>query len=215
MRSGVAISIAGAILASIPAGWLLGLLVRTEAGAHPSIRSTMVAVAVAVSVWGALVMPPNYLLIATLVLGWALVGLSAVDYLVFRLPDRLTFPLIGLGLVLSYWLPDRDVTGHLVGAAAGFAVLYAIATVYRHTRDREGLGLGDAKLAAAAGAWLGWQPLPAVLLIACAASFVWFGIAMARRGRSAMHERIPFGLPLCIAFWLVWLYGVPDFGGIV
>jgi leader peptidase (prepilin peptidase)/N-methyltransferase len=64
---------------------------------------------------------------------------------------------------------------------------------------------------AAAGAWLGWQALPLVVLIACAAAFVWIGLAVMLRGRAALHDEIAFGVPLCVAFWLVWLYGVPNF----
>jgi leader peptidase (prepilin peptidase)/N-methyltransferase len=88
-------------------------------------------------------------------------------------------------------------------------VLFLISLVYRRTRNREGLGLGDAKLASATGAWLGWQALPSVILIAAAAGLVWFGLAFARRGHTALGEQIPFGVPLCFATWLIWLYGVP------
>jgi leader peptidase (prepilin peptidase)/N-methyltransferase len=215
MFSAGGIPIASAVLASIPAGWLVWLFVRKEAGGRAHLQLPAMAITVAISLWGALVIPANYLLVATLVLGWALVALSMVDYLALRLPDILTFPLVGCGLLLSYWLPQRDLLSHLIGAAAGFAVLYAIGVAYWRTRRQEGLGLGDAKLAAAAGAWLGWQALPIVLLIACAAGFVWIGIAAARRGRAALREQIPFGVPLCFAFWIVWLYGVPDLGAIV
>ena len=216
MFSAGGISIVSAGLASIPAGWLIWLFVRREAGGTSGPRLVTVAItfAISISIWGALVMPPNYLLIATLGLGWGLVALSIIDYVALRLPDTLTLPLIACGLFLSYWLPERDVLGHLIGAVAGFAVLYAIGVVYWRTRRQEGLGLGDAKLAAAAGAWLGWQALPIVLLIACAAGFVWIGIAAARRGRAALRAQIPFGLPLCFAFWVVWLYGVPNLGSL-
>lgn len=207
-------AIGAAAVVSVAAGWLVWLLIRREAGDHPLLRTHIIAVAVVVGVWAAVATPPSHILFATLILGWMLVALSAVDYLAFRLPDILTLPLIGCGLVISYWLPEPDVFGHLCGSVAGFVVLYAIAEAYRRTRGQEGLGLGDAKLAAAAGAWLGWQLLPSVLLIACAAGFVWVGIAVARRGKAALREHIPFGVPLCFAFWLVWLYGPPNFSRI-
>ena len=154
-------------------------------------------------------MPPTVLLPITLLLGWALLGLSLIDILDFRLPDVLTYSLIACGLVLSLWLPDHNPLAHVVGAAAGFAVLYAISVLYRRARASEGLGLGDAKLAAAAGAWLGWLALPSVVLVACLVAFMWIGVALVFRGRAVLGERIAFGVPLSFAFWLVWLYGAP------
>jgi len=165
----------------------------------------ILAVAVA-AVWAALAMPLSYLLAATLLLGWTLCVLSAVDFLAFRLPDILTLPLVAIGLLLALWLPERDIIGHAIGAASGFLVLYLIATLYRQFRAREGLGLGDAKLAAAAGAWLGWQALPTVLLVASIGGLVWVSLATYFRGRSALNEQMPFGVPLCVAFWLEWLW---------
>jgi leader peptidase (prepilin peptidase)/N-methyltransferase len=112
-------------------------------------------------------------------------------------------------VLLSLRLPDHDPLAHLIGAATGFLVLYLIAILYRRARAREGLGLGDAKLAAAAGAWLSWQALPSVILIACAAAFIWIGVRVALRGRAVLSQQIAFGVPLCFAFWLIWLYGAP------
>lgn len=154
-------------------------------------------------------MPANFLLAATLLLGWTLLVLATVDVLVFRLPDIFTLPLIAAGLLLSFQLPDHDPPAHVIGATAGFLVLYGIALAYRRARGREGLGLGDAKLAAAAGAWLGWQALPSVVLIACAVAFVWIGVALLFRGREVLSRELAFGAPLCFAFWLVWLHGPP------
>jgi leader peptidase (prepilin peptidase)/N-methyltransferase len=196
-------------LLSVPAGWVGFVIVRREAGAGRRLFLTLMSASVAVAIWAALVIPPTWLLLATLLLGWILCVLSAVDLLVLRLPDVITLPLVAAGLLVSVWLPDHDPLGHAVGAATGFALFYAIALVYRLLRSREGLGLGDAKLAAAAGAWLGWQSLPSVMLIACAAAFAWVGVSVVSRGRAAAAGHIAFGVPLCIAFWLVWLYGPP------
>jgi leader peptidase (prepilin peptidase)/N-methyltransferase len=197
-----------AVGAAIGAGWCAAIFARYEAGQPPSYLAT-IAAAVGLAIWAALVMPPNFLLPATLLLGWALLGLSLVDVLDFRLPDLVTLPLIVGGVLISLWLPDRNPLGHLVGAIAGFVAFYAIAALYRRARTREGLGLGDAKLAAAAGAWLGWQALPSVVLVACIIAFIWIGVAVAFRGKAILGERIAFGVPLSFAFWLVWLYGAP------
>jgi leader peptidase (prepilin peptidase)/N-methyltransferase len=194
--------------AGIGAGSCAAIFARYEAGRPPPYLAT-IAAAVSIAIWATLVMPPNFLLPVTLLLGWALLGLSLVDVLDFRLPDLITLPLIAGGLLISLWLPDGNPLGHLIGAIMGFAALYIIAVLYRRARTREGLGLGDAKLAAAAGAWLGWQALPSVVLVACIIAFIWIGVAVAFRGKSVLGERIAFGVPLSFAFWLVWLYGAP------
>jgi leader peptidase (prepilin peptidase)/N-methyltransferase len=211
MAGALSLQAAMTAVAAIPAGWLGATIARRETeGPQPSTPAMVIATLAAFT-GAVLVMPSPVLLAVTLGLGWALLVLGAVDLLVLRLPNLLTYPLIAAGLLLSFWLPDHDPIAHLIGAAGGFAVLYAVGFAYRAARGREGLGLGDAKLAAAAGAWLGWQALPSMVLIACAAAFIWIGVAVAARGKSALREEIAFGVPLCFAFWLVWLYGTPDF----
>lgn len=205
------LQLAAAALAAIPAGWLGAIVGRGEAEGPQPPAIPMVIATLVVFVWAALVMPTIVLLVATLALGWALLVLATVDLLVLRLPNLLTYPLIVIGLLLSLQLPEHNPVAHLIGAAGGFAVLYAVGAAYRAARGREGLGLGDAKLAAAAGAWLGWQALPSMVLIACAAAFMWIGVAVLARGKAALGEEIAFGVPLCFAFWMVWLYGAPDF----
>jgi leader peptidase (prepilin peptidase)/N-methyltransferase len=77
-------------------------------------------------------------------------------------------------------------------------------------RGREGLGFGDAKLLAAGGAWLSWQSVPSVVLIAAVLALaVVLGIALVRRTRLSAATRVPFGPYLAAAIWLVWLYGPP------
>lgn len=200
------VQIAGLVLA-LPAGWAVAWLVRREAKSPGATIAPVVLAALIIAGWSCVVMPPSALLFVSCVLGWTLLALAMIDALVFRLPDILTLPLVVAGLLASFFLPDPAPLGHLIGAAAGFFILYAIAVAYRWLRGREGLGLGDAKLVAAAGAWLGWQALPQVVLIGCVAAILWVGIAALRRGRAALSERIPFGVPLCFAFWIVWLYG--------
>jgi leader peptidase (prepilin peptidase)/N-methyltransferase len=152
-------------------------------------------------------MPHGWLLAAAIGLGWVLAALAAIDITTFRLPDLLTLPLAAAGLLVAWLSPVEDLKTHIVGAAVGYGVLAGLAWAYRRLRGRDGLGLGDAKLMAAAGAWLGWRPLPSVLLIACAAAFLWVGARLLLKGRAAASERIAFGAPLCLAIWIVWLYG--------
>ena len=195
------------VAVSIPAGLLAAFVVRRTADSPAAGWLPLVAGCLVVAFMSVMVVPQPWLAAATFALGWMLLMLATIDALVFRLPDILTLPLVAAGLLLSWWLPDTPLIAHAVGAAVGFLVFYAIAAIYRSVRGHEGLGFGDAKLVAAAGAWLGWAALPSMVLIACAAGFVWVGLAVVRRGRAALGEQIPFGVPLCFAFWIVWLFG--------
>jgi leader peptidase (prepilin peptidase)/N-methyltransferase len=166
-----------------------------------------VAISALLATWASFVVPLGVLFAITCALGWTLMVLSAVDAMVFRLPDLLTLPLLIAGLVVARCLPGGDVIGHLIAGLIGLGLLYGVSFAYRRIRGREGLGLGDVKLAGAAGTWLGWQALPSVILLASCAGLVWVGIGVARRGSAALQERIPFGVALSFAIWIVWLYG--------
>jgi leader peptidase (prepilin peptidase)/N-methyltransferase len=102
---------------------------------------------------------------------------------------------------------DGGVVWRIASAAAGFAALFAVAWGYRALRGRAGLGLGDAKLLAAAGAWLGMEALPSVMLWACGSALLAVLIAAAFRLPVEGATRIPFGPFLALGFWIVWLYG--------
>src|SRR5260370_23338521 len=89
--------------------------------------------------------------------------LATIDWRVQLLPDVLTLPLLAAGLAVDYSIAPDSWPDHLIGAVAGFAALAVVALVYRRLRKREGIGLGDAKLLAALGAWASLQSLPTVL----------------------------------------------------
>lgn len=158
------------------------------------------------AIWAAQVLPADQLL-ASCVLGWSLLALAVIDARSFLLPDAITLPLIPLGLVVAYLDDPSTLLPHAAGAAIGFAAFALIGAGYRRLRHREGLGGGDAKLLAAAGAWLSWEGLPSVVLIAAMASFA--GLLLDRRidRRRLLDTRLPFGPGLCLGTWLVWLYG--------
>jgi len=162
--------------------------------------------AVVVAVWAAFLLE-GWLYWATCGLGWALLALAAIDLRSFILPDRLTLPLIVAGFVVAYAIGAEQLFHHLIGSAAGFGLLFLLGWLYRRFRGRAGLGLGDAKLLAAAGAWLGWAALPSVLLIAAVSALL--GVAGWRlSGRTlGAGDPVPFGAFLAFGFWIVWLYG--------
>ena len=144
---------------------------------------------------------------ASAVLAVALVALSTVDWLTFRLPDAITLPLAVAGFIVHWDAGQAEVISRLLAAFVGFGLLFAAAWGYERVRGRAGLGLGDAKLYAAAGAWLGFAGLPSVMVYAALAALLGVAVAMLRGNPVGMATRLPFGPFLAIAIWIVWIYG--------
>lgn len=141
------------------------------------------------------------------VLGGMLLALSYVDLREFRLPDVITFPLIGLGLIQSYLM--ANILPALIGMAIGYAAFVGIAFAFKRLRGVDGLGRGDAKLLAAGGAWVGWMGLPMIVLIASLLGIV---IALLGGLKKAPREGvpnnwIPFGPCLAVGIFAVWTAG--------
>jgi leader peptidase (prepilin peptidase)/N-methyltransferase len=187
-------------------GWLAARAVQTFTAKKVPLVGT-IGVCCLIAAWAGRIVFGKTALALSLCLGWSLLVLALVDLLAFRLPDLLTLPLAGAGLLAAQILPGEHVLDHVGAGALGYVVFWAIAFAYRRLRGKEGLGLGDAKLATAAGCWLGLEPLPSVLLLASVAGILWVLIRALFKGRQAFEQRIAFGVPLCIAIWLVWLYG--------
>ena len=141
--------------------------------------------------------------------GWAITALLSVvllliamiDFRQYRIPDLLSLPLLLAGLALAWTDGPDALIDRLIGAIIGFSVLAAFGEAYFRLRGVDGLGLGDAKLFAAAGAWLGWQALPLVLLIA-AGSGLMVAMLSGVRGRGG---KIAFGPWISLGFLIVWL----------
>jgi len=162
--------------------------------------------ALALAAWAALA-TTGCVLIATCLFGWILLTLAATDWRAFLLPDALTLPLAVLGFLAALAFDRDGLLDHLIGGAAGFIVLAAIAFAYRRLRGRDGLGLGDAKLLGAVGMWVAWQGLLTVVLYAAIAALAVI-LARALLGQApSATMRIPFGAYLAAGAWLVWLYG--------
>ena len=138
-----------------------------------------------------------YFLFGVSLLGF-LTALSWIDFKSFRLPNNLTLPLIGLGLLQAFVL-TQEIWPYALGAALGYLAFVAIEYVYKNLRKTEGLGRGDAKLLAAGGAWCAWSGLPLIVLIA---SFV--GLILALMPKYRAMGRIPFGPCLAFAIFMVW-----------
>jgi leader peptidase (prepilin peptidase) / N-methyltransferase len=140
-------------------------------------------------------------------LGWMLLTLAWIDWRHLRLPDVLTLPLLLAGLAVTWLVAPEDVTDHALGALLGYLGFRVLAWAYKAIRGRDGLGLGDAKLLAASGAWLGWMALPHVILLAAVCGIAVAMITAWWRGRLDGAATIPFGPCLSLAIWIVRLYG--------
>lgn len=170
--------------------------------------------ALGVALWSAWLVS-GWLLWASCALGWILLALAVIDWREYRLPDFLTLPLIPAGLAVQYALaPDapfslasNSLLSGAIGAAAGYAFILLVRWGYAAVRRREGIGLGDAKLFAATGAWVGWFGLPSVLLVAALVGLASALVLYGRKQAIRSDDRIPFGTFLCLATWIVWLYG--------
>lgn len=167
--------------------------------------------ALVVAIWSLLVLP-GWLAWAGAGLGWALLLLAIIDAWHLVLPDEITLPLIPAGLAVAWTIDPGLVAPHAVGAVFGFVFIAAARALYARIRGREGIGLGDAKLLAAAGAWVSWDGVPGVLLLAAAAALAGHGLAAWRSGQSLKDRELPFGPYIAGGFWLVWLYGPPSIG---
>ena len=145
---------------------------------------------------------------AALLLSWALLVLAVIDLRTRMLPDSITLPLLWLGLLLSVWKVYCTSAAAILGAAAGYLLLWSVYQLFRLATGKEGMGFGDFKLLAAIGAWLGIVTLPMVLLLASAVgASVGVGLIVLRKqGRSVP---IAFGPYLAAAGWAVLIWGPP------
>ena len=138
---------------------------------------------------------------------WLLIALAVIDFETGFLPDALTLPLIIIGLLANMGGIIAPITDAVIGAAVGFLAFWIIGIAFHRIRGIEGLGLGDAKLLSAIGAWLGWQALAPVVLAAALIGLT--GVfAMRLRGKEINATTpIPFGPALCASGALILIVG--------
>jgi leader peptidase (prepilin peptidase)/N-methyltransferase len=161
--------------------------------------------ALAVAAWAAAVVPSNEIWPACM-FGWVLLTAAWIDLRTMILPDVLTLPLLLAGLIVTELTNPDALLENGLAAAFGYLLLFAVAWTYRMLRNRDGLGMGDAKLLAALGAWLGLTELPAVLLMASCLGLVAAGVGALAGKRMTAATAIPFGPFLALAGWLSFLY---------
>lgn len=141
-----------------------------------------------------------------IVVTWFLVAMSMIDFDHQLLPDSLTLPLMWIGLIAALAPVFTDLRSAVIGAAAGYLILWTIYQLFRVITGKEGMGFGDFKLLAAIGALLGWQALPVVILLSSLVGAVVGVTIIAFTGRDK-NIPLPFGPYLAAAGWIAMLWG--------
>jgi leader peptidase (prepilin peptidase)/N-methyltransferase len=136
------------------------------------------------------------MLVSRLVFGCALITLFAIDLEHHLLPNAITLPGILAGFALSFFTEPGWVSS-LIGIVVGGGVLLAIAEIYYRLRHEEGLGMGDVKMLAMVGAFVGWQLTFLTLMMASLAGSI-IGVALIATRRGNMKYALPFGTFLAL-----------------
>ena len=134
----------------------------------------------------------------SLLLVWSLIALIVIDLDHQLLPDHITLPLLWLGLLINLQHTFASLPDAVIGAIAGYSVLWLFTKIFYLITGKQGMGHGDFKLLAALGAWLGWQLLPLIVVLS---SFVgaMIGISLVVFKQHERDKPIPFGPYLAIA----------------
>jgi leader peptidase (prepilin peptidase)/N-methyltransferase len=150
---------------------------------------------------------PSPLLVARLIFGCALIVLFAIDLEHHLLPNAITLPGIVVGFLFSF-VTEPGWLASLIGIVAGGGILYATAEAYYRVRGEEGLGMGDVKMLAMVGAFLGWQLTFMTLMLASLAGSI-IGGALILLQRGGMKTALPFGTFLAVGAALAATVGSP------
>lgn len=144
--------------------------------------------------------------LAALLFSWTLIALTLIDIKKQLLPDNITLPLLWAGICLSFFEIFTDLQASVIGAIAGYMILWSVYQLFKLVTKKEGMGFGDFKLLAALGAWIGYSYIPQIILLSAVVGSV-IGISMLAVGRTKSQQTIPFGPYLAIAGWVAMLWG--------
>ncbi len=147
---------------------------------------------------------PTFKMLCALILTWVLITLTAIDFDTQLLPDRLTLPLAGLGLLVNVQGLFVPASEAIWGYVIGFLCLWIVYIIFKVITGKEGMGYGDFKLLAALGAWLGPMMLPVIVLLSSVVGAI-IGIILLK----VRKENMPFafGPYLAIAGWIALIWG--------
>jgi leader peptidase (prepilin peptidase)/N-methyltransferase len=127
-----------------------------------------------------------------LLFAWAMIALAFIDMDVQLLPDRITLPLLWIGLLVNLNDVFTGIHSAVIGAVVGYLLLWLVYWSYKLISGKEGLGGGDFKLLAVIGAWFGWEMLPLVILFSSLTGTM-AGIVLVLLGKQERDTPIPFG----------------------
>ena len=144
--------------------------------------------------------------ITALIFTWVLIALTLIDLKKQLLPDSMTLPLLWFGIFISLFEVFTDLKSSVIGAMAGYLILWSVYHLFKLLTKKEGMGFGDFKLLAALGAWIGFSYLPQIILISSVVGSI-AGISMLLIGKTKQQQPIPFGPYLAIAGWIALLWG--------
>jgi len=164
------------------------------------------AVCALLSGWAAWHFGFGWQALGALFLSWGLLALSVIDLEKQLLPDKLTLPLLWLGLLFNLGHTYTDTGSAVIGAVAGYLLLWSVYHIFRLLTGKEGMGYGDFKLLALLGAWLGWQDLGLIILLAAGVGAV-VGLALLGSKRLRQGVPMPFGPFLAAAGWIALYWG--------
>ena len=143
---------------------------------------------------------------SALLLTFALIALACIDLETGLLPDAITLPFLWLGLAVNLFGTHTTLPSAVLGAIAGYGILWSVFHAFRIVTGKEGMGHGDFKLLAMLGAWLGWESLPLVVFLSSAAALA-VGLSSIALGYRSRKSPMPFGPFLAAAGWLYLLLG--------
>ncbi len=144
--------------------------------------------------------------LAALLFTWILIALTLIDLKKQLLPDSITLPLLWLGVFFSFFNLYTDLKSSVIGAMAGYLILWSVYQLFKLLTKKEGMGFGDFKLLAALGAWAGFSYLPQIILVSSVVGSV-AGITLLLVGKTRQQQPIPFGPYLAVAGWIALLWG--------
>lgn len=145
--------------------------------------------------------------LAGLILTWILIAISFIDIDHQLIPDNLTLPGIWIGLMFNAFAVFQSPSAAILGAIAGYLALWSIYWIFKYLTGKEGMGYGDFKLIALLGAWLGWQALPLIVMIASFLGSI-VGVSLILAKKQHKDSPIPFGPFLALGGWVTLLWGV-------
>ena len=144
--------------------------------------------------------------IGAALLSWSLIALAAIDFSTQLLPDAITLPFLWLGVSLNFFDVYTSLEASILGVVFGYLSLWGVYWVFKLVTRKEGMGYGDFKLLAMICAWLGWQALPLVIILASVAGAC-VGLALIAWRAWDRSKPIPFGPYLACAGWVAMIWG--------